>query len=126
MKAKTVSSISKDADKIKQEFHVLLVKANKEDPKPADVKALSDLLYRNKDMKLWDTILGMGALAEHTALEAVLGTNRGQGSRMCWKQRLEALRSDLGHASASPLERLIIQQVTLCWLNLNAVRVQAL
>ncbi len=84
------------------------------------MKALSDLLYKNKDMKLWNAILGMGALAEHTALGAVLGT-RGQGSRECWKQRLEAMRSDLGYASASPLERLLIQQVTLCWLNLNAV-----
>lgn len=119
MKAIADSSISQNADKIKQQFHVLLAKTNKEDPRPADVKALSDLLYKNKDMKLWEAILGMGALAEHAALEAVLGI-RGQGSQVCWKQRLEAMRSDLGYASASPLERLIIQQVTLCWLNLNA------
>ncbi len=118
MKAIADSSISKDADKIKQQFHVLLAKANKEDPRPADVKALSDLLYQNKNMKLWEAVLGMGALAEHTALEAILGT-RGQGSQVCWKQRLEAMRSDLGYASAPPLERLLIQQVTLCWLNLN-------
>jgi len=120
MKAIADSSTSKETDKIKHRFHVLLVKANKEDPRPTDVKALSDLLYKNKALKLWEAVLGMGALAEHQALEAVLGT-RGQGSRECWKQRLEALRSDLAYASASPLERLLIQQVTLCWLNLNAV-----
>ncbi len=120
MKAIADSSISKDADKIKQQFHTLLAKANKEDPRPTDVQALSDLLYKNKDMKLWQAIIGMGALAEHMALKSILKT-RGQGSRQCWKQRLEAMRSDLGIASASPLERLLIQQVTLCWLNLNAV-----
>ena len=27
--------------------------------------------------------------------------------------------ANLGHAESSPLERLLIQQVTLCWLNLN-------
>jgi len=120
MKAITDSSISKGADKIRQQFHALLVKANKEDPRPADVKALSELLYKNKDMKLWEAVMGMGALAEYTVLEAVLG-NKGQGSRECWKRRLEVLRSDLGIASASSLERLLIQHVSLCWLNLNLV-----
>lgn len=62
----------------------------------------------------------MGALAEHTALENALG-DRGQGSRQCWKHRLEFMRKDLGYENASPLERLLIQQVTLCWLNLNIV-----
>ncbi len=69
MKGIADSSVSKNADKIKQQFHALLVKANKEDPRPADVKALSELLYKNKDMKLWQAIMGMGALAEHMATE---------------------------------------------------------
>jgi hypothetical protein len=29
------------------------------------------------------------------------------------------MRADLGYAESSALERLLIQQVTLCWLNLN-------
>jgi len=29
------------------------------------------------------------------------------------------MRSDLGYTESSSLERLLIQQVTLCWLNLN-------
>lgn len=120
MNAIAESSITKDAEEIKRKFHVFLDKANKENPRPADVKAISALLYANKDLRLWEAILGMGALAEHTAIEAILGT-RGQGSQACWKQRLEALRSDLGYANSPALERLLIQQVTLCWLNLNAV-----
>ncbi len=31
------------------------------------------------------------------------------------------MREDLSYAESSPLERLLIQQVTLCWLNLNLV-----
>ena len=75
MKAIADSSISKDADKIKQQFHTLLAKANKEDPRPTDVKALSDLLYKNKDMKLWHAIIGMGALVEHMALIQRVGSS---------------------------------------------------
>jgi len=43
----------------------------------------------------------------------------GQGMRECWRQRLKAMRNDLGYAESSPLERLLIQQVRLCWPNLN-------
>ena len=35
-----------------EEFQDLLSKANKENPRPADVKALSDLLYNNKELGL--------------------------------------------------------------------------
>lgn len=60
----------------------------------------------------------MGELAESEALDTIL-SGSGQGMRECWRQRLKAMRADLGYAEASALERLLIQQVTLCWLNLN-------
>ncbi len=67
--------------------------------------------------------LSQVALYRLTATESqVLDTivnGSGQGMRECCRQRLKAMRADLGHAEASQLERLIIQQVTLCWLNLN-------
>lgn len=50
MKAISNSPIIDGTTKIKKEFHGLLAKANKEHPNPADVKALSDLLYRSKDL----------------------------------------------------------------------------
>jgi hypothetical protein len=118
MNSCTGQMVKPDAEKIRKDFHGLLVKANKQNPKPADVQALTDLLYKNKGMELWKEIMGMGALAEHVALENSLGTG-GQGSRECWKQRLESMRSDLGYADATPLERLLIQHITLCWLTLN-------
>lgn len=96
--------ITRDATKITKQFHVLLAKANKEHPRPADVKALTDLLCDNEEMKLWKNVMGMGALAEHTVLDSELGDN-GQGSRKCWEMRLASMRSDLGYASASPLEQ---------------------
>lgn len=120
MKAIAETSINQDATKIREEFRDLLTKANKENPRPSDVKALSDLLYKNKGLELWKAAMGMGATAEHTALNNLVG-NRNQGIRQCWELRLQSMRADLGFDGASALERLLIQQVTLCWLNLNMV-----
>jgi len=111
-------SLAKEADSVRETFHALLAKANKEHPDPADVKALTELLNRHKDVQLWRSIVGMGALAEQTALNHAFG-ERTPAIKECWKKRLEFVRADLGFARASPLERLLIQQVTLCWLNLN-------
>jgi hypothetical protein len=36
-------------------------------------------------------------------------------------ERLKSIRADLGLATSPPLEQLLIQQVALCWLNLNLV-----
>ena len=68
-------------------------------------------------MELWKFVVGMGELAESQALDTILNGS-GQGMRECWRQRLQAMRADLGYANSPALERLL-QQVTLCWLNLN-------
>lgn len=119
-KAMADTSISQDAEKIREQFRDFLAKANKENPRVSDVTALSDFLHNHKGMELWKAAMGMGALAEHTALNNLVG-NRNRGTRQCWELRLQSLRADLGFESASALERLLIQQVTLCWLNLNLV-----
>lgn len=64
--------------------------------------------------------MGMGELAVNQALNTITDDgDSGHGSRECWKQRLQSMRADMGHDTSTPLERLLIQQVTLCWLNLN-------
>jgi len=118
LKALGESPVSVDVKKIRQEFHNLLTKANKERPKPTDIQALNDLLHKNNEMELWKAVVGMGELAESQALDTIVNGS-GQGIRVCWRQRLQAMRADLGYAESSALERLLIQQVTLCWLNLN-------
>ena len=115
MKTIAETSINRDATKIRGEFRDLLARANKENARPSEVKALSDFLYENKGLELWKSVLGMGAFAERMALDSF----KSQGTRKCWELRLESIRADLGFESASALERLLIQQVTLCWLNLN-------
>lgn len=74
VKAIAETSLSRETEKILSEIHDLLAKANEENPKPVDLQALSDLLHKNKDLGLWKRIMGVGALAEHNALENNLGT----------------------------------------------------
>ena len=112
------AAVARDADKMRAQFHKLLMKANKERPREADIQALRELLAGNKEMKLWSAVVGMGELAESQALDTIINGS-GQGMRECWKRRLESMRADLGYTNSPPLERLLIQQVTLCWLNLN-------
>lgn len=114
------TAVTRDADKLRAQFHTLLTKANKGRPRESDIQALRELLAGNKEMKLWTAVMGMGQLAESQALDTITRDGgSGQGMRECWKSRLESMRADLGYADSPPLERLLIQQVTLCWLNLN-------
>ncbi len=109
---------TEETDKIRERFQSVLMKANKERPRDSDIKALQELLDGNKEFRLWEAVVGMGALAESQVLDTIVNGS-GQGMRECWRRRLESMRTDLGYADSSALERLLIQQVTLCWLNLN-------
>jgi len=104
MKLIARNAVAKDAKKIKQQFHNLLTKANKERPRPTDLQALTQILNENKELELWKAVVGMGELAESQALDTIINGS-GQGMRECWRQRLKVMRANLGHAESSPLER---------------------
>ena len=115
-----MTTLTEDAKHLQARFHDVLMKANKERPLKTDIQALRDLLDENKEIQLWKTVVGMGELAESQVLDTIVNGS-GQGTRECWRQRLKAMRADLGYADSRALERLLIQQVTLCWLNLNLI-----
>ena len=111
-------AVRTEAEIIRERFHSILMKANKNRPRESDIKALRDLLDSNKELRLWEAVVGMGELAESKVLDTIV-KGSGQGMRECWRRRLKSMRADLDYAHSSALERLLIQQVTLCWLNLN-------
>ena len=86
--------------------------------KPLFIGSIPIAASSKRPLELWKSVIGMGELAESQALDTILNGS-GQGMRECWRQRLKAMRADLGYAESPSLERLLIQQVTLCWLNLN-------
>jgi hypothetical protein len=97
------------------EVQVILERANTEDPDPADVLALQRVLEERPDM--WH-VCG-GGLA-HQAVVHLLDNVSATGLvREFAKREVETIRCSLGYAHAPEIERLLIEQVALCWLRLN-------
>ena len=78
---------------IKVKFDELLAKTNKEHPALSDVKALSDFLNSHASLKLWRGIASAGYMAELSVIESARVVT---GLKECWKQRLQALKDELG------------------------------
>jgi len=108
--------ITVKAEQVRARFRVLLDKTNKENPRPQDVKALSDLLGDNRRLELWRDVASAGYLAELKVIENAPATS---AVKECWKHRLQVLKKDLGSDGAPMLEQLLIQQAALCWLRLT-------
>ena len=99
---------SAKAQKIREQFKELLNKTNRENPRPNDVKALSDLLHDNQSLELWRTVYSAGQFAEHTIIENAPAV---PGVKECWRQRLTLLRKELGYVGAPMLEQLLIYKL---------------
>ncbi len=65
-------AVSEEADKIRERFHSVLMRANKERPRDSDIKALRNLLDGNTELRLWEAVVGMGALAESQVLDTIV------------------------------------------------------
>jgi len=63
---------TKEAEHIRARFSDLLEKTNKDHPRPADIKALSDLLNGHKSLELWRGVASAGYMAELTLLRTPL------------------------------------------------------
>jgi hypothetical protein len=110
--------INARAEQIRTKFQALLGKTNKENPRPQDVKALSELLDGQRSLELWRGIASAGYLAELMVIENARATS---AVKECWKHRLQVLKKELGSEGAPILEQLLIQQAALCWVKLNLV-----
>jgi len=110
--------ITAKAEQIRTKFQALIDKTNKENPRPQDVKALTDLLAGNKSLELWRTVASAGSLAELMIIENARAT---AAVKECWTHRLHTLKKELGSDEAPLLEQLLIQQAALCWLKLTLV-----
>lgn len=110
--------ITAKAERVREQFQVLLDKTNKENPNPKDVKALSDLLSDNRKLELWRDVASAGYLAELMIIENAHAT---PALKECWKHRLQVMKKDLGNEGAPMLEQLLIQHAALCWLRLTLV-----
>jgi hypothetical protein len=120
-KNKNLANKASEGSQVLAKFSDLLSKTNKEQPKPTDVQALSELLNTHKSLELWRTVASAGYMAELAVVEDASAV---AGVRECRKHRLQGLKKDLGYDCAPMLEQLLIQHAALCWLKLRILELR--
>jgi hypothetical protein len=104
---------------VARQFLELVKKIDQEDPTPADVRALRAMLEGHP--QLWRVA---GDLAYAAVLNIVAKLDAGPLVTESLKHSWVARKDELGYPSAPPLERLLIEQVVLCWLHLHIIEIE--
>jgi len=102
-------------DKATQKFQALVDKTNHENPAPKDVVALRRALQQDKALWRWASDLNYMA---HEQLMDKFAPHIREAVYL----RLEALQEELGYAESPAIERLLIEQIGTCWLNLHVTQ----
>jgi len=99
----------------------LVKKTHKESPKSEDVEALRGLF--NEDPELWQAA---GNMAKRT-LDHLCRTYYQQSVYVqeCLQRRVAEMREEFAYAQASPLERLLIEQILVCYVNLYVLEINS-
>src|SRR5262249_32702620 len=95
------------------EIQVLVTRAEQ-----GDVSVLPKLKHLLKNTpELWQAYGDLAAMALNSWLNMVCGAN------LCLREsiqcKLDALYEEWGYSSASPLERLLIERLGACWLQVH-------
>ena len=115
----TQSSLLPTSPALSRRFLDLLKKTDCQVPDPADLLALRAMLKQNPG--LWRVA---GDLA-HTAAMSIVGKMRAYPLvAESLKRGWDVMKDELGYQLASPLERLLVEQVVLCWLHLHAIELE--
>lgn len=95
----------------------LIKRTNLENPKQADRDELRRLLRENPRKWKW-----AGDVARR-ATDHVVKTYSGRNafSQESQARAVEVMREEYGHKTASPMERMLIEQIIICWLRLNSL-----
>lgn len=96
------------------EVEVIVDRTNTEDPDPADVRALRRVLRERPD--LWRE---SGGMVDQAIVLLLDNTPAAVLAREFIRGEVEAIRYNLGYDHAPEIERVLIGQVTICWLRLN-------
>jgi hypothetical protein len=96
------------------EFIVLIRAAEKKSSTAADMKKCRE--YAQEHPALFDHF---SMLANSTFSVVLDGTDMNETTRICVEGELHALRRQLGIKTATPMEKLLIEEVVICWLRLQ-------
>lgn len=116
MTDQTTSLIPKPDQALVRQFQELVRGIDKENPKPADIQALRHMLHEHPD--LWRVYGDLASIAAQTVIDRLDSLPSISESLKCgWR----AMKGELGYPAAPPLERLLIEQVVLCWLHFHLI-----
>ena len=99
------------------EFGELVRKTENSKPNPRDVQALRK--YLDEHREVWRLLGDLSEFAYNRLVDASVGDQ--VPLRESLKTGRLAMRQDLGYEEAAALERLLIDQVVLCWLRMSHV-----
>jgi len=104
-----------DSEAIAKEFNALLRVTDKEKPAPSDIVKLRDYLVRYPEFAQVT-----GDLAYQAKIQ-VIGNAMPtlKGSAICVETVYEQMREDLGYTDANIAEKMLIENVCLCWVRLQ-------
>jgi len=102
-----------------RKFNALAQKTNVEHPKPKDVQALRKMLTETP--KLWRA---MGDLAKLSMQVALAGSWLKPDRRISIETGIDDLKKDFGYKDAPAVEKLLIDQIIVCWVFLQKSQMQ--
>jgi hypothetical protein len=112
---------------LEKQFYDLLSKANRRGASDRDVDAFREHLTacERAGLKPWrnSNIKTLGEAAESFALDKAGGAVM-RAIPEVWRRQLEDLRATLGYDVSPPLERTLIEHLSLCWLRLNLMELR--
>lgn len=104
---------------IPNEFVDLLRKVDKDNPSKDDIEKLWSWLEERPDLGL-----AVANLADFAKDMIIHQTPFKQESvKMCLEAGTVQLQNDMGYQEAQPLERMLIENIIICWLRLQAVEI---
>ena len=97
-------------------FLALMYKIDKEKPDPKDLREAENMVSKNP--ALWQVGLGYSG----SVLDSFINNlNPNKQQQLIIKAEVLSIKEKLGYNTASQSERLIIDQIMLCWASMNYV-----
>ncbi|GAB4546923.1 MAG: hypothetical protein Kow0063_41460 [Anaerolineae bacterium] len=116
MSDQTISLLPQPDQALVRQLLDLVHSIDKDNPSPDDIRALHAMLSDHPH--LWRTFGDLARLSAQVIIKRLAPLPHISQSLTCaW----QAMQIDLGYPQASPLERLVIEQVVLCWLHLYLI-----
>jgi hypothetical protein len=92
----------------------IVKRAYQENPAPKDINALRKLI--NETPQLWKDIFDLTRMVQANLIEHVIDR---EAAQISIEKDVQEMRRDLGYETASPMERLLIENIITTWLRLN-------